>query len=507
MKTYNSLSEVQSDLFSNTINCVELTQSYIDRIKANIHLNAFLEVFEKSALEKALLVDEKIRNKTSGKLAGMVIALKDNLCYKGHKVSASSKILQGFESLFSATVVERLLAEDAIIIGRCNCDEFAMGSSNENSAFGKVLNPHDIKRVPGGSSGGSAVAVAANLCLAALGTDTGGSIRQPASFCGVVGLKPTYGRVSRYGAIAYASSFDQIGPLTKNIEDAALIMEVMSGKDEYDSTVSSKPVPEYSKGIKTSPLPPSEKEGRLFRVAYLKDCLEKEGLDPEIKTRINEIINKLKADGHSVEAVDFPYLDYLVPTYYVLTTAEASSNLARYAGITYGYRSTKISGNSMKSIQNSSAEQEIISTEDNSTSLDTVYKKSRSEGFGAEVKRRIMLGTFVLSSGYYDAYYSKGQRVRRLLKNKTNEILSNYDFILLPTTPGTAFEFGQKSADPIAMYLEDIFTVQANITGLPAISLPIGKHSNGLPFGVQLMAKSFAESDLLSFSKLLMEKF
>lgn len=505
MKTYQSLSEIQSDLFSNTISCVELTQSYINRIKANSHLNAFLEIFEKSALEKAILVDEKIKNRTSGKLAGMVIAIKDNLCYKGHKVSASSKMLEGFESLFSATVVERLLAEDAIIIGRCNCDEFAMGSSNENSAFGNVLNPHDIKRVPGGSSGGSAAAVAADLCLAALGTDTGGSIRQPASFCGVVGLKPTYGRISRYGAIAYASSFDQIGPLTKNIEDTAIIMEVIAGRDEYDSTVSSKPVPEYSKEL-PPPLLPSKKEGGLFRVAYLKDCLEKEGLDPEIKIRITEIINKLKALGHTVEAVDFPYLDYLVPTYYVLTTAEASSNLARYAGITYGYRSTKVAENSMSAGHDSSSKQGINAPEGIDTSLDTVYKKSRSEGFGAEVKRRIMLGTFVLSSGYYDAYYSKGQRVRRVLKNKTNEILSNYDFILLPTTPGTAFEFGQKSADPIAMYLEDIFTVQANITGLPAISLPVGEHSNGLPFGIQLMAKSFAESDLLSFSKQLMEK-
>jgi len=498
VKTYNSLSDVQSDLFSNKISCVELTQSYLDRIKEKAHLNAFLEVFEKSAFEKAILVDEKIKNKTAGKLAGMVIALKDNLCYKGHKVSAASKILEGFESLFSATVVDRILAEDAIIIGRCNCDEFAMGSSNENSAFEKVLNPHDIKRVPGGSSGGSAVAVAADLCLAALGTDTGGSIRQPASFCGVVGLKPTYGRVSRYGAIAYASSFDQIGPLTKNIEDAALIMEVMSGKDDYDSTVSSKPVPGYSKELKISLALDANKEGGLFRVAYLKDCLENAGLDPEIKSRLNDIINKLKAAGHTVDAVDFPYLDYLVPTYYVLTTAEASSNLARYAGITYGYRSKNSIDNSAKPV--------LTEVEDTSTSLDSVYKKSRSEGFGAEVKRRIMLGTFVLSSGYYDAYYSKGQRVRRVLKNKTNEILNKYDFILLPTTPGTAFEFGQKSADPITMYLEDIFTVQANITGLPAISLPLGKHSNGLPFGIQLMAKGFAEGDLLSFSKMLMEK-
>lgn len=473
MKNYNSFSEIKSDLDSNATTCVELVNSYVQTIQANKNLNIFLEVFLTSALEKAKLVDEKIKSKTAGKLAGMVIALKDNLCYKGHKVSASSKILEGFESLYSATVVERLLAEDAIIIGRCNCDEFAMGSSNENSAYGNVLNPLDIKRVPGGSSGGSAAAVAANMCIAALGTDTGGSIRQPASFCGVVGYKPSYGRVSRYGAIAYASSFDQIGPLTKTVEDAALIMEVIAGKDEYDSTASSKPVTAYSKELKNTPA--------KLRIAYIKDCLENEGLNPEIKTRINEIISKLKAAGHTVEAVDFPYLDYLVPTYYVLTTAEASSNLARFDGINFGYRSK------------------------NATDLESTYKKSRTEGFGAEVKRRIMLGTFVLSSGYYDAYYSKGQKVRRVIQNKTNEILDKYDFIILPTTPGIAFEFGQKGADPIAMYLEDIFTVQANITGLPAISIPMGKHSNGLPFGVQVIGKNFADSEVFAFSDYLMK--
>lgn len=426
-------------------------------------------------MEKAKLVDEKIKGKTAGKLAGLVIALKDNICYKHHKVTASSKILGDFESLYSATVVERLLAEDAIIIGRTNCDEFAMGSSNENSAFGNVKNPHNIKCVPGGSSGGSAAAVAADLCLAALGTDTGGSIRQPASFCGVVGYKPTYGRVSRYGAIAYASSFDQIGPLTKNIDDSALILEVIAGKDEYDSTASSRPVPSYSKELNL----PTKK----FRIAYLKDCFENPGLNAEIKARINEIISKLRSEGHTVDAVDFPFLDYLVPTYYVLTTAEASSNLARFDGINYGYRSP------------------------NAFDVESTYKKSRSEGFGKEVKRRIMLGTFVLSAGYYDAYYSKGQKVRRLLQNKINGIFDNYDFILSPTTPGTAFEFGQKGADPIAMYLEDIFTVLANITGHPAISIPSGRHSNNLPFGVQFTGKAFADAELLAFSKDVLEKY
>ncbi|MDF2437861.1 MAG: glutamyl-tRNA(Gln) and/or aspartyl-tRNA(Asn) amidotransferase, subunit [Bacteroidota bacterium] len=475
MKNYNSLSEIQADLNSGTITCAELTSEYIRRIEVNRELNIFLEVFGNSAIEKAKEVDEKIKNKSAGKLAGMVIALKDNICYKGHQVSASSKILEKFESLYSATVVERLLAEDAVIIGRTNCDEFAMGSSNENSAFGTVKNPLNIKCVPGGSSGGSAAAVAADLCLAALGTDTGGSIRQPASFCGVVGYKPTYGRVSRYGAIAYASSFDQIGPLTKNVEDAALIMEVMAGADNYDSTASQKPVPSYSKELNT--------KGKKFRIAYLKDCLMNPGLNSEIRTRITDIITKLKADGHTVEAVDFPYLDYLVPTYYVLTTAEASSNLARFDGINYGYRSP------------------------NAFDLESTYKKSRSEGFGEEVKRRIMLGTFVLSAGYYDAYYSKGQRVRKMLQNKVNEILNGYDMILSPTTPGTAFEFGQKGADPIAMYLEDIFTVLANITGHPAISIPSGKHSNGMPFGVQLTAKAFADAELMAFSKEVLEKY
>jgi aspartyl-tRNA(Asn)/glutamyl-tRNA(Gln) amidotransferase subunit A len=361
-----------------------------------------------------------------------------------------------------------LLAEDAIIIGRTNCDEFAMGSSNENSAFGNVLNPHDLKRVPGGSSGGSAAAVAAGLCLAALGTDTGGSIRQPASFCGVVGMKPTYGRISRWGIIAYASSFDQIGPLTNNVDDAAKILEVLAGVDEFDSTLSSQPVPKYSEQLARP---------EKLRVAYLEDCLEKDGLDPEIKARLFSIMDQLKKDGHTVEPVRFPYLDYLVPAYYVLTTAEASSNLARYDGIRYGYRSK------------------------NATDLESTYKKSRSEGFGAEVKRRIMLGTFVLSAGYYDAYYSKGQKVRRLLRNKTQEIFDNYDLILLPTTPGTAFEFGANSADPIKMYLEDIFTVQANLTGFPAISVPAGKNKSGLPFGVQLMARRFEEGQLLAFAK------
>lgn len=467
MYTFTTIKNLHTDLNSGKISCVQLVEESIKTIEAKKQLNAFLEVFNESALAQAKLVDEKIKSKTAGKLAGVVIGLKDNICYKGHKVSCSSKILEGFESLYSSTVVERLLAEDAIIIGRLNCDEFAMGSSNENSAFGKVLNPLNEKTVPGGSSGGSAAAVAANLCHVALGSDTGGSIRQPASFTGTVGLKPTYGRISRWGLVAYASSFDQIGPITKTVEDAALLLEIMAGKDEYDTTASQKAVGQYVNALS---------ETKKYKVAYLKECVESNGLDPEVKKQTLAALDKLKNDGHTVTAVDFPYLDFLVPTYYVLTTAEASSNLSRFDGVHYGYRSP------------------------NATDLESTYKKTRSEGFGKEVKRRIMLGTFVLSAGYYDAYYSKAQKVRNKIRQKTREILAQHDFIVTPSTPSTAFEFGKNSTDPIKMYLEDIFTVQANIVGCPAISVPNGTHSNGLPIGLQIMGRDFEEGNLLNLA-------
>ncbi len=467
MYSFSTIQQLQSDLRAGKTNCVSLTEQAIAAIEQKKHLNAFLEVFADSALQQAKTIDEKIKNGKGGKLAGVIVGLKDNICYKGHHVSASSKILKGFESLYSATVVEKLLAEDAIIIGRLNCDEFAMGSSNENSAYGNVLNPLNEKCVPGGSSGGAAAAVAANLCHVTLGSDTGGSIRQPASFTGTVGIKPTYGRVSRYGLIAYASSFDQIGPVTKTVEDCALVLEIISGQDTHDNTSSSRKVEHYTEALH---------EKKTYKIAYLKECLEAEGLDPEVKASVLKQIEALKTAGHTVEAISFPYLDYLVPIYYVITTAEASSNLARFSGIHYGHRSEK------------------------GTDLESTYKKSRSEGFGKEVKRRIMLGTFVLSAGYYDAYYSKGQKVRRLVYNKTKEIFKTHDFILTPSTPGTAFEFGKNSADPIKMYLEDIFTVQAPITGIPAISVPCGIHSNGLPMGLQIMSDSFEESKLLNLA-------
>lgn len=465
--SFLTINQLQSDLKNGKVTCESLVGQAISDIVKKKHLNAFLEVFEISAIEQAKKIDEKIKKGSGGKLAGVIVGLKDNICYKGHKVSASSKILEGFESLYSATVVERLLAEDAIIIGRLNCDEFAMGSSNENSAYGNVLNPLNEKCVPGGSSGGAAAAVAADLCHFTLGSDTGGSIRQPASFTGTVGMKPTYGRVSRYGLIAYASSFDQIGPITKTVEDMALVLEVISGRDSHDSTSSSKEVENYSKNLVGS---------KKYKIAYLKECIENTGLDGEIKNSVLAQIEKLKADGHQLEAISFPYLDYMVPVYYVLTTAEASSNLSRFSGIHYGHRSAQAGD------------------------LESTYKKSRSEGFGKEVKRRIMLGTFVLSAGYYEAYYNKGQKVRRIIHEKTREIFKEFDFILTPSTPGTAFEFGKNSADPIKMYLEDIFTVQAPIAGIPAISVPCGIHSNGLPMGLQLMADYFEESKLLNMA-------
>ncbi len=466
MKDYRSLEAVQEDLSKGNITCVELTKSYLQTIEEKKHLNAFLEVFEASATEKAKEVDAKIASGNAGRLAGMVIGIKDNICYKNHHVSASSKILKGFKSLYNSTVVERLLAEDAIIIGRLNCDEFAMGSSNEKSAFGAVLNPIDESRVPGGSSGGSAVAVAANMCLATLGSDTGGSIRQPAAFCGVVGLKPTYGRVSRWGLIAYGSSLDQIGPFSHSVKDSALLLEIIAGKDQHDSTASHQPVEEYTS---------LEVSGKK-KIAVLTETIHSEHIDSEVKQSVLDKIEALKKEGHQVEEISFPLLEKLVPTYYVISNAEASSNLSRFDGIHYGYRSEQA--------------QDIEST----------YVNSRSEGFGAEVKRRIMMGTFVLSAGYYDAYYSKAQKVRRLIKDATEEILSKFDFIITPTTPHTAFKFGENNHDPVKMYLEDIFTVQANLAGTPAISIPVGTHSNQLPIGLQIMSGPFTEKELLAFA-------
>ncbi len=473
MFDYTSIDQYQLALAQDKVSCTETVRHYLSAIEKTKQLNAFVHVFADEALKKAADLDEKRKaGIKTGKLHGVVIALKDVISYKDHPLTAASGILKNFTSIYSATVVEKLLREEAIIIGVCNCDEFAMGSTNENSVYGNVLNAIDETRVPGGSSGGSAVAVQAGLCMVSLGSDTGGSVRQPADFCGVIGLKPTYGRISRYGLIAYASSFDQIGIFATNVEDVSKVLEIISGPDQYDSTVSQKAVDRYSASLKDS---------NKFRFSYFKETLEHPSLDKEIAKGIDALIQQLKSEGHEVQALSFEYLDYIVPTYYILTTAEASSNLSRYDGVRYGYRSSKPSND-----------------------LTEFYKHNRSEGFGKEVKRRIMLGTFVLSTGYYEAYFTKAQKVRRKLVEKTEMVFGEFDFILMPTSPSVAFKIGEKTDDPIAMYLADIYTVFANLTGIPGISLPLFKHSNGMPFGVQLMAKQFNELSLLQASRQLM---
>ncbi|MFY0675058.1 MAG: Asp-tRNA(Asn)/Glu-tRNA(Gln) amidotransferase subunit GatA [Bacteroidia bacterium] len=465
MPLYSSLSQVQADLNSGSTTLTSIVNHYLKNIESrNGELNVFLEVFADEALEKAETIEQKQKEGKAGKLAGMVLAIKDNICYAGHKVSASSKILNEFESLYTATALQRLLDEDAIVIGRTNCDEFAMGASTENSAFGATKNAADTGRVPGGSSGGSAVAVQADMCLASLGSDTGGSIRQPAAFTGTIGLRPTYAHVSRFGLIAYASSFDQIGPFTNSVDDAKLIMGVMHGADDQDATAARVEV-DYSQ----------VEEDKPRKIAFMRDCIEHDALDKEIKERFYALEKKLLAQGHTIEWVDFPYTDYVVPNYYMLTTAEASSNLARFAGMLYGHRSSE------------------------SHDIESTIVKSRSEGFGEEVQRRIMLGTFVLSAGYYDAYYAKAQKVRRLVKEEMDNLLSKYDFIMLPTSPHPAFKLGANE-DPIAMYLEDIFCMQASLAGVPAVSIPIQPNAEGLPLGAQIISKAFSEPNLLDFS-------
>jgi aspartyl-tRNA(Asn)/glutamyl-tRNA(Gln) amidotransferase subunit A len=467
LKEYLTLSEIQKDLREGELTCVKLVDHYLQNIESQSNLNAFVEVYDDEARRSAILVDEKIANGTAGKLAGMVVGLKDVLSYKGHGLQAGSQILKSYVSPYTATAVQRLIDADAIIIGRQNCDEFAMGSSNENSSFGPVLNAADTSKVPGGSSGGSAVAVQAGLCHASIGSDTGGSVRQPAAFCGVIGVKPSYGRISRYGLIAYASSFDCIGPITKSVSDAALILEVVAGADEFDSTVSSKAVPAYTENLQW--------EGKA-RIGYIRDTIENEAISPEIRRNTLDLLDWLKTEGHEVTPIDMPLLDSLLPTYYILTTAEASSNLSRFDGVRYGHRSAL------------------------SVDLESLYKKSRTEGFGDEVRRRILLGTFVLSANYYDAYYTKAQRVRRLVRTETDKFFEQFDFLISPVSPTTAFTIGEKTEDPLKMYLADIFTVQANVVGNPAIAIPNGVDDQGMPVGVQIMAPYFGEQRMLSFA-------
>jgi aspartyl-tRNA(Asn)/glutamyl-tRNA(Gln) amidotransferase subunit A len=459
---FKTIADIKQAIQSGT-SVASIVEESLDTIAAFNDLNAFVEVFSDSARDAALKIDDKIKNGTAGKLAGVILGIKDNICYKGHKVSAASKILNNFESLFTATVLQKLLDEDAIVIGRLNCDEFAMGSASETSFYGPVKNNINPKFVPGGSSGGSAVAVSAGMCTVSLGSDTGGSVRQPASWTNTFGLKPSYGRLSRYGLIAYGSSFDQIGIFANELSDIKLIFDLTQGKDPMDST-----------SLIEEPI--SYDESRPLRVGFLTEYMNHDGLDIEIKEKVNLLKAALIKQNIEVEDFSFPYLDHLVPTYYVLSTAEASSNLSRFDGVHYGFRS------------------------DTSKGVEETYKNSRSEGFGEEVKRRIMTGTFVLSHGYYDAYYTKAQKVRRLAREATNDIFEKVDILLTPTTASTAFELGSIS-DPVQLYLQDIFTVHANITGHPAISIPFGQHTNGMPFGLQLMSDCNEEEKLLYYSE------
>ncbi len=471
--TYSNFLALQQSLHQNKTSCVDRVSYHLSIIKEKSHLNVFLSVYEQEALRKAAEVDQKIQQGTAGKLAGLVVGIKDVFSYKDHPLQAGSKILGGFIAQYNATVIDRLIAEDAILIGRQNCDEFAMGSSNENSAFGPTRHAIDESRVPGGSSGASAVAVMTDMCQVSIGSDTGGSVRQPAAFCGVIGLKPTYSRISRYGLVAYGSSFDCVGILAKNIEDIALVLEVVAGKDEMDSTVSKLPVPNYSEELKKS-------DHKPYRIAFINETLTASVLQKEIKQKLTECLVKLQDRGHTVNGVDFPLMKYALPTYYILATAEASSNLSRFDGVRYGFRSN------------------------HTHNLESMYKKTRTEGFGKEVIRRVLLGTFVLSASYYDAYYTKAQRVRKLIRDGTKKILEDFDFIMLPTTPTTAFKLGEHRENPLEMYLADLFSVHANVAGLPAISLPFGMDNNGLPIGLQLIANDFDETRLFQFSKDLM---
>jgi aspartyl-tRNA(Asn)/glutamyl-tRNA(Gln) amidotransferase subunit A len=475
--SFRTIRHFNDFLAANPEGCRIAVEHYLARIDQSGNLNAFLEVFGDEALARARQLDQKRKSgQAPGKLQGVVIAIKDVIAYQGHTLSAASKMLDHFTSLYHATVLERLLAEEAIIIGRTNCDEFAMGSSNENSAFGVTRNALDTNRVPGGSSGGSAVAVQAGLCMVSLGSDTGGSVRQPADFCGILGFKPSYGRISRHGLIAYGSSFDQIGLFGQSVEDITQVLEVIGGPDGRDFTASSQPLPPISAALR--------QDGKnSFRIAYFRQALEHPGLDPEIRERFLQCMESLRQSGNQVEPVDFEYLDYIVPAYYILSTAEASSNLARYDGVRYGRRA--------------------LGTGEDPVAL---YRRSRSEGFGREVKRRILLGTFVLSSGYQEAYFTRAQQVRRLLVDHTKLIFNKFDVICLPVSPVTAFRFGERMDDPVSMYLADIYTVYANLTGIPAFSLPLFRHSNGMPFGMQAMTDRFKELPLCLFSHLLMQQ-
>ena len=459
--------ELQEKLKNKELTITEINKAYINRLKEKENeVQAFITLTTDEALEQAKTVEEKVKSgEITGELAGIPIGIKDNMCMKGVKTTCGSRILESFIAPYNATVIEKINTENMISLGKTNMDEFAMGSSTETSYFKKTKNPWDLTRVPGGSSGGSAAAVAANMVPWALGSDTGGSIRQPAGCCGIVGLKPTYGLVSRFGLVAYASSLDQIGTFTKDVEDTAILLNVIAGHDENDSTSAQIEKKDYTKSLKN--------DVKGLKIAVPKEFFG-EGINAEVKETLEKAIEKYKELGAIVEEVSLDIANYSLAAYYIIGCAEASSNLGRFDGIRYGYRSQNADG------------------------LKDIYINSRSEGFGEEVKRRIILGTYVLSSGYYDAYYKKAQQVRTLVKNEFNRVFEQYDVILTPTAPTTAFKIGEKTSNPLEMYLSDICTVSVNVAGLPGISLPSGIDSQGMPVGMQLIGKRFGEETLLN---------
>ena len=448
------------------ITAIALAEAHYARIQQEDgQIGAFLTLSKERALEQADRMDRMVaEGKTLPPLGGVPVGIKDVMSTRGVRSTAGSKILENYIPPYDCTAVARLEAAGAVVLGKMNCDEFAMGSSNENSAYGPVRNPRDLSRVPGGSSGGSAAAVAADMAVATLGSDTGGSIRQPASFCGVVGLMPTYGRVSRYGLIAFASSLDHIGPLTKTVKDAATVLRTIAGRDPMDSTSADVPVPDYVAEL--------DKPVRGMKLGVAKEYFG-EGLDDEVRQAVEAAIDKLKGLGCEIVPVSLPHTPYAIPTYYLIATAEASSNLARYDGVRYSHRARGVK------------------------TLSEMYRRSRDEGFGAEVKRRIMLGTYALSAGYYDAYYLKAQKVRTLLTRDFDEAFRKVDAIVTPTSPTAAFRLGEKSNDPLAMYLADIYTVTADLAGIPGISVPCGETKEKLPIGLQILGKHFDEASIL----------
>lgn len=452
----------------------QVTGTYLRNIDKGAHLNAFIALLAEEAMERAAEVDRKLAAGTAGPLAGMVLGVKDNLAWPGTVTSCGSRMLSGYCTPFAATVLERLAAADAIFIGKTNMDEFAMGSSSEHSAWGPVRHPLQPDRVPGGSSGGSAAAVAAGLCTAALGSDTGGSIRQPASFCGLFGLKPTWGRVSRYGLVAFASSLDQIGPLTRSVRDSADLLQVIAGYDPADATSAKQPVPDYHAHL--------GRDLAGLRIGLPREYFQ-DGVGEEIRTALDQCVDFLRQSGSQIVQLALPHSDYAIAAYYIIADAEASANLARYDGAHYGRRAP------------------------DADSLAAMYTRSRAEGFGAEVKRRIMLGTFVLSSGYYDAYYRKAQQVRTLIQQDFNRAFAECDLLLTPVAPTTAFRLGEKAVDPLAMYLSDVYTVSVNMAGLPAMAVPCGVDRSGLPIGAQFIAPPFEEARLLQASLHLEDHF